>query len=373
MNKCIYLTEPTDKLTYSSGEHVIPAGLGGISKLPNGFVSDQVNNIFSKYELRAMRSSLLTGNRIRHGPGKRGNQNVKKEKNSIIRLLKDESSNNQYYLLGYIFSGDAYILPQICCSFDYVSDTMSFNYLGDNFEVINYEQYLSDFRGKLMSFLMDKDRHYIFVKDEFKTFSDTTNIGFYKGKWYLSTNIPLFAVNNICKKILNHIFQNSIKLNKSDTKNVVEELKKIQFKYRQTIDIKNDSFPFIFVKTAFNALAYLKGQDFILLNIFDKLRNDIVECKNMSSYIQPSDMHEEIFSKNIKEMPEHAHCIYIVSKGSNIFSYVSFYNEWYAHMLLTDKYIGDDFVVGFVCDWKSKKEYIYDQTTKTFKCILSDE
>ncbi|WP_206459220.1 hypothetical protein [Anaerovorax sp. IOR16] len=360
MNKCIYLVECTDELTYSSGEHVIPAGLGGISKLPKGFVSDQVNNIFSKYELRAIRSSLLIGNRIRHGPGKRGNQNVKKEKVPIIRLLKDETSNNQYYLLGYIFLGDAYILPQICCSFGYVSDTMSINYLGDNFEVKDYEQYLLEFRVKLINFLIDKNKHYIFVKDEFKKSKDTINIGFYKGKWYLSTNIPLFDVNNIAKKILTHIFQNSISFKKSTTKNVVKEFEKIKFKYRQTIDISDDSFSFMFVKTAFNALSYLMGQDFVLLNIFDKLRNDIVGCKNMSSYIKPSDMHEEIFSKNIPQMPEYAHCIYIVSKGNNIFSYVSFYNEWHAHMLLTDEYKGDDFIVGFVCDWKSKKEYSYN-------------
>lgn len=78
MNKCIYLTEASENLKYNSEEHIIPAGLGGMQKLPKGYVSDKINNMFSKYELKAMRNSLLTGNRMKHGPGKRGNQNVKK-------------------------------------------------------------------------------------------------------------------------------------------------------------------------------------------------------------------------------------------------------------------------------------------------------
>lgn len=79
MDKCIYLGKLAGELTYNSQEHLIPAGLGGILKLPKGFVSDQANNKFSKYELCGLRKSLLTGNRMRHGPGKRGNQNIKKK------------------------------------------------------------------------------------------------------------------------------------------------------------------------------------------------------------------------------------------------------------------------------------------------------
>lgn len=63
MERCIYCTDYDKNLKYNSEEHVIPAGLGGISKLPRDYVSDAANNKFSKYELKAMRYSLLTGNR----------------------------------------------------------------------------------------------------------------------------------------------------------------------------------------------------------------------------------------------------------------------------------------------------------------------
>lgn len=144
---------------------------------------------------------------------------------------------------------------------------------------------------------------------------------------------------------------------KSLKKQAVKEIGKIEFRHRQPIDITDNSFGFIFTKTAFNALAYLKGQEFALLNIFDDLRNDIIECNDMTPYIISNKIHDEIFTQHIDKVPDNAHCVYIVSDGNVIYAYVTLYNEWHAHIILTDKYSGDSFVVGFVCDWKIKREY----------------
>ena len=56
---CIYLkTSPT--LTYKSQEHIFPAGIGGTSKLPKGYVSDQANAYFSRLEAAFMRGSFVS-------------------------------------------------------------------------------------------------------------------------------------------------------------------------------------------------------------------------------------------------------------------------------------------------------------------------
>ncbi|MCT4599131.1 MAG: hypothetical protein N4A50_14780 [Vallitalea sp.] len=358
MNRCIYLTESSEELKYISEEHVIPAGLGGIAKLSKGYVSDKANNLFSKYELKAMRHSLLTGNRIRHGSGKRGNQSVKREKNPKIQLLKDETSGYDNFLLGYLFLGNAYILPQIFCTFYFMNDTMSAIYVGDNYEVKDYNKYILEFRIKLMEFLLDENRSYTFIKDEFKEIDNTINIGFHRGKWYISSSMLLFDINNIFNRILTYSFNNIILSNENSKKESIEE--KVGFLHRQTIDITSNSFVFIFVKTAFNALAYLMNHDFVLSSIFDNLRKDIIECNDMKPYIKPSEMHNRIFRKHINELPDKAHCVYIVSQDNVIYAYVTFYNEWHAHMILAEKYFGDNFVVGYVCDWQCKKEYIYN-------------
>lgn len=357
MNKCIYLTEASENLKYNSEEHIIPAGLGGMQKLPKGYVSDKINNMFSKYELKAMRNSLLTGNRMKHGPGKRGNQNVKKQRNHKIQLLKDESSEDNHFLLGYVFSGKSYLLPQMSCVFDFVYNSMSVNYIVDNYEVENYNEHFLELRKKLNEFLFDKKRSFTFIKDEFQELDNNVNIGFYKGKWYLSSNIFLLDINAIADKIISYSFNNVSLSKKSLKKQAVKEIGKIEFRHRQPIDITDNSFGFIFTKTAFNALAYLKGQEFALLNIFDDLRNDIIECNDMTPYIISNKIHDEIFTQHIDKVPDNAHCVYIVSDGNVIYAYVTLYNEWHAHIILTDKYSGDSFVVGFVCDWKIKREY----------------
>ena len=55
---CIYL-EDNENLNYDSVEHIIPAGLGGIKKLPLHFVSREFNNMSSKIERTLMRHSLI--------------------------------------------------------------------------------------------------------------------------------------------------------------------------------------------------------------------------------------------------------------------------------------------------------------------------
>ena len=42
---CIYYNNK-DTLTYQGQEQIFPASIGGIEKLPLGYVSDQANNYF---------------------------------------------------------------------------------------------------------------------------------------------------------------------------------------------------------------------------------------------------------------------------------------------------------------------------------------
>ncbi|MBW9157577.1 hypothetical protein [Clostridium tagluense] len=356
MDNCIYLGGLSEELTYNSQEHLIPAGLGGRLKLPKGFVSDQANEKFSKYELFGLRKSLLTGNRMRHGPGKRGNQNIKKEKAPVIRMLKENRDNGEN-LLGYIFAGEAYVLPQIRYSFNYLSGKIDVKYVCDNFNIENLESYQLDFRRKIMDFLFNEIKSYNHIDNDIDKNISTVNIGLHKGKWYLATNISNFDMDKFSNEVIEYTINQTFSLKMTAVEEVIQEAAKIEFKYSHPIDITSESFGFIFVKTAFNALAYLVGQEIASSNIFDELRNDIINCRNLIKYIQPSEMHGRVFSEHIQEMPQNAHCVYLVSKDNMVYSYVSFYNEWHAHMVLSDRYNGEDFVEGFVCDWKAKKEY----------------
>ena len=59
MNKCIYTNKDDNNATFKSAEHVFPKCIGGLYCLPKGFVSDQINNEFSKIELTFARENPL--------------------------------------------------------------------------------------------------------------------------------------------------------------------------------------------------------------------------------------------------------------------------------------------------------------------------
>ena len=67
---CIYYGDMPE-LTYNKREHIFPAGLGGKTMLPKGYVSDQANELFSPLEAKLMHDSLLSTSRSLFDPGKR--------------------------------------------------------------------------------------------------------------------------------------------------------------------------------------------------------------------------------------------------------------------------------------------------------------
>ena len=120
---CIYYGNRMD-LTYFEEEHVFPAGLGGISKLQRGTVSDQANKLFSKMELELMHHSLLSTTRALLGPGKRGSHSPAKMSKSEIGLLCKDGTK---LALGYISGKKGYYIDSltkqgtedICCKGQY--------------------------------------------------------------------------------------------------------------------------------------------------------------------------------------------------------------------------------------------------------------
>jgi hypothetical protein len=116
METCIYLFNKNERLTYTKKEHVISAGIGGKRTLPRGYVSDQANELFSKYELMCLRHSPLQIARARHGPGKRGSYNIDDiDVPDVFSLQASHVNPSEKYVcpLGFLFLDKAYILPQV--------------------------------------------------------------------------------------------------------------------------------------------------------------------------------------------------------------------------------------------------------------------
>ena len=327
-NQCIYYKDRPD-LSFETAEHVFPAGLGGMMKLPKGYVSIQFNNDISDVELRFMRESLISLPRQILGPGKRGKSGIKHATKSEIHLI--ESLQNQgTFSLGYIQLGKPFEIPQIKIDQETGQLLCSIPKGGDseNAQAILIE-HLSRFDEKNIRYTLDNQ----LGEKEFI-------IGFGK---------------------VIHIFKsptNSFKVDQALSQHLLEAITKIASpQEHQSFHIKTkqdavlgEDFYRVCAKTAFNALAMLKGKDFVLNSGFDEIRNYIAHG---------GDKYLVVFNPTINKVikfPDDAHHVILSSADGCLFANVSFYNHCECQVLLSSDFHGKISAEGFICDWKNKEE-----------------
>lgn len=354
MNQCIYYKYGTENLEFSNQEHIIPAGLGGITKLPRGYVSNEANNFFSSFELRALRNSMLSINRNNHGPGRRGSLNVQNVRNPVIHIFNAVTPEKELdttlvpLRLGFLFAGVVQILPQVYIRFDELWNMRRPLYVADNFSN-NPEETMSKFLTSLVPFLKNKQCKFIFVEPPTSTSIKFVSIGYYEKKYYVCSSIKPFRINNFCNLLL---LRPLPELNPFLLSSATE------YHYSYDIgDLKDVSFPLVYIKTAFNALTLFMGHSFVLESIFDPLRNNICNTENLDSYWIRSTMPSWLVNWVKSAVPTKAHFVVIHGQFTIIDAYVSFYREPLNSIIrLTSEYTGETFKMGLICDWKTRKE-----------------
>jgi hypothetical protein len=352
---CIYYKKTEPDLCFDKEEHIIPAGLGGIQKLRKGSVSDEANEMFSKIETVALRNSLVAINRMNFGPGKRGSLNIKKIKSPVMRILKQEEYNVEF-LLGFIFAGQSYIIPQIILDFNDEENSFIPYFIST---MLN-EQLIVDFPSelikKLMQFSEDKDRKFKLVYMPFETYKHFINIGYYEGKWYAATSHKTINMNFLAEDLLFPMLNQMLEESKELTNK--EFLTNLPLKYKDKVNMDMDIFCFLYVKTAFNALTFFKGADYVCNNIFDKIRESIINTSNLDDFIDSDEyLFDSEIEEYIKNFPEKAHYVVLCARDNRLVAYVSFYGEFPGKVRITNEYRGHDFIEGLVCDWKNRKEF----------------
>ncbi len=339
MKKCIYLKGTEPQLMFKSGEHIIPAGLGGIMKLQTGLVSDQVNTqIFSPLELDFMRNSHISLPRQFYGPGKRGSLATEKASKSNVHIM--ESRDDGSRCLGYIKLGKPCSIPQFRVGLD---EIVHFNFdKADGTPEIQ----LYNFSKSLKKF----DGIYHEINDK-RIPEDEYILGIDNAKWFLAKN-PTRQIPDLLKavgKIIGSI--------DDDTK-VEPQFQTTQITSHQSFEINMDGFFRVCAKIVFNFLALSKGQDFVLLEEFDPIRNWILNGGE-NKFVQPIDKNSQLDFLVQIPFPELSHKIIIAKVKNSLIGIISFYGtNFEAIIQLTDNMVAKDFYLdGFICDWKNKKEY----------------
>lgn len=348
MNICIYTKKAKPNLSFLKREHVIPAGLGGINTLPLGSVSDEINEAFSKIERTALQHSFVSINRGNFGPGKRGSLNVKKVKNPIIMVIKEGEGSDESFRLGYLFAGEIYLIPQIYLDFNDEENFIRTSYFATILNCDNEKDVIYKFKGMFIDFLKNQKREFLLLEMPFATRKHFISVGYYNGKWFAATSHKFINMDYMALDLLSTLVKEE------------EKSLKLQpqafFNYQRNLQL-DSSFPFIYVKTAFNSLAYLMGIEFVMDGIFDTARNAIKEQNELDTFfMNDSDLYE-LIKDLIDDIPDKSHFIILKTIESMVVAFVSFYKEPPGIIKLADKYTGEGFTKAIICDWKNRTEY----------------
>jgi len=328
MKYCIYLKSGEENLSFSSQEHVFPAGLGGISKLPFGFVSDEFNNSISKIEEDFIRNSIISIPRTFIGPGKRGSLSKSKSTKSLISLIQI----NNDVSLGYVSLGTPYIISQIKITNNQY--TIEINPK----ELINLDDFLLKLDSPKKINIIDKAIN-----------KNTIIIGLWKNKLYHAKH-PESDFEYNTDTIKNSIKQN---LNLSNT-----TYKESFVTVTQNIKHSILSEEIVIAKICFNFLASIIPHSLIIDNSLDKIRNLIVNCIHSTQI-------SRINTKKLfpLKLPKDAHSIIILPENHNLKFIIIFYGGLLSYQIIFENLnteivnIIRDNLYGLIIDWKNRKEY----------------
>ncbi|EMH2709940.1 hypothetical protein SI855_002685 [Clostridioides difficile] len=323
MNVCIYSKKSEPEANFKKQEHIFPASLGGLRKLPKGYVSDEINEKFSKeLEVEFTRDSFLSILRQFIGPGSRGNvNNPKKATQSKVHVLECEDGS---YILGYIESGRPFGIEQII--FNLEKGILSDSVITSRSKCEN----ITDLLEKLLQ--LDYSNTTV-IKDSyipknkimlgFKEYQEKGR-GSIKQKCFIGHNPEITISDELKDKmeiLIKKLYENSI--GKEDN-SIVESQ---HVKSYQSIRFDIEKFYRTCAKIAFNYVASVVGQEIVLGEEFDDIRNYIVNGGNGNFVIDVNAI-VELKAKQRTNYLGVKHSIIAFSVENEIIVFLSFYGEF---------------------------------------------
>ena len=357
MNICIYSKKTEPNASFKKQEHIFPAALGGIKKLPKGYVSDEINEKFSsELEIEFMREGIISIARQFVGPGTRGNiSNIKKATQSKVHLMKDDDDR---CTLGYIVLGKPIHIRQIIFNFDNEGNLSKSHELIFPCDIEDIESEIKKFLGLNDSITLIKDNK-IHVNKVIVGIHEYQHKG--KGpmisKWFIGHNGNT-SINNALKdklKVEIERLYNSSKGKKLDSTVMLKQVTSYQMlRFDMNIFFRTCA------KIAFNYVAEIVGADVVLKREFNEIRNYIVNG-GKNNFV--------VFGKNIREIDNRVfdclsdtHAIIANFTKKDIVVTIIFYGVINIGVripyIVSINELPDSFNInGIVIDWKNRKEY----------------
>lgn len=337
---CIYLGD-NEQLTYKKQEHVFPAGLGGKQKLAQGIVSDQANELFSPLELKLMRTSFVSFDRIMFGPGKRGSLLQQNASKSPVNVGLQENGKP---VLCYTAMGKPYNIPQFHLQRDEVIVSVPNEHRDAKEQFEQFVRVLKCF-----------SKEYKFLCNENIPQGELI-VGFFDDKYYVAASeaVEKEQVSKYIEKFLESF----------EITEMYEDSQHAKQSYRIC---ENAEVARVYAKVAINTLAFLKGENYVRHPNFNEIKEWILTGKSENNFFflpQIEAVPRDFF---MSILPDKAHWCMLMCNNGNLDAVVCFYNTILRRFTLGKLPDKKSFMVdGFICDWQMGKEYTLQNFVNEF-------
>lgn len=355
MNRCIYTGVDDSTGTFYSAEHIFPKCIGGVNCLPKGWVSDAVNNSFSKLELSFARTNPgVVLNRMFLPPiGRKHHTN-----RNLIGVFENLNDNSDYSL-GYIRNGTPFPINQIVISSELPikeGSSIPVKVVVSPDPKFAQEDQIRMFWDNLRTFSGE-----FFCIENDSLPPHTYLLGLHDKRWYLG-----IAKGEYIESIRPHLVELISKMTSHESEKSLPKSKIASSTHQvhSSFSIKANLFDIsrVIAKIALNCLASLKGQEFVLEESFAAIKHAILTGENISQHVWISDGANpilELFKSIPKDISigSKCHSTVFIQKEGILYGMVSLYGSINPYVVKLGIIPQCAFVDFYVCDWENNKDY----------------
>ena len=348
MERCIYTKKNGKEANFTSEEHVIPKCIGGIKKLKKGFVSDEFNNAISKAEKQFSREyPMVVFPRMMYGPKGRRSHSGK----SSLSFLKSMEDN--FIQLGYIENGKPCPILQIIARINPKNKEAPIESVQGVITQKGEEK-------KLLEALLKYKDDFECIRSDDALMKNKICIGIAQKKIYLGCHEKMSEgdAREYMDMFLRLVKGNRLKV----PTDVPMESKKYKVEYKKRLAFIVDSIQRVYAKMAFNTLAFIKGQEFVLRGEFDPLREAITTGANIQKFVSMPETTCSAQVAQILRFKHNEHFIFLKKERQDLYGIVILYGGSSSVMVKLAGNWKECFEsCGFICDWMNKEEFLLEE------------
>lgn len=358
MFRCIYCGADETTATFSDREHIFPKCIGGVRCLPLGYVSDEVNQLFSKIELQFARENPMVVIHRMFSPTMGRKKHTNREKIGIMR----NTDHGEGFSLGVVRNGIPMPLNQLIVTSELTED------IPQGFPVhvvlapnasLSHEQLALQFLEKLASY----NGSPTCIKSD-KLLPHSYLLGVQDNRWFLAVpkkENPDEIKPKLAKLVADVAGMKQEQFFPSDGSSLKIDKHHVEVNFDYNFSLID--YYRVCAKIAINCLAELKGSEYAMDPVLDELKRAILTGENINCYVRFEEGENPALI-SFNRIPSRfsignkAHCATFVQDADGfLHAMVSIFGMngmTFIRLGKFDRHIGVDC---YICDWENHRDF----------------